>query len=295
MVKFFSELIDSFDNFFVENYVTADGFKLTTKAKDFTGEVTVNEGKAALNAELESEMDVDSYKVKSVAKFQSNGELSIESTADVSKALEKTNMKKVFNFNSNTHEYDLDTSITNTSITDTKLQLNVHGFSTKDWTSTLHAATKVTPSLRVSGDATYDGTKKEVNQLHYGLYYLPQKWTKTLIAYSHEDKIDQNIRPWKSGVLDFRQRLKATKVTTLGFDYSYNLGEKTSSTTFGFKTRLTDGVAIKSKVDSAGNIEASTVLKINKAWRLTIGAATHASQIGGKQEAQIGFALAGKL
>jgi hypothetical protein len=295
MVKLFSQLVESFDDFFKINFVTADGFKLTTKAKDFKGVVTVKGGKAALKAELEFETEVDSNKVKHVAKILSKGEHTLESTVDISKALENTSVKKEFNFNSNTHEYDLDASIRNTSITDTKLQANVHGFSDKHWTSTLHAATEITPSFKLSGDATYDGSKKEVNQLHYGVCYFPQNWIETFIAYSHEDKIDSDIRPWKTGVLDFRQRLKASEVTTLGFDYSYNLGEKTSSTTFGLETRLTDSVAIKSKVNSDGNIEASTILKVNDTWNLTVGAATHASTIGGKQEAQVGFALTGKL
>lgn len=295
MVKLFSQLTKSFDKFFDEDYVTADGFKLKTEAKDFKGEVTVNKGKAALSAELEFETDLDSNIVKHEAKVQSNGEHTLKSTVDVSKALEKTSVKKVFNFNSNTHGYDLDTSVRNTSIQDTILQLNFHGFSTKDWTSTLHAATEITPSFRISGDATYDGTKKEVNQFHYGLSFSPQKWIETFVAYSHKDKIDSDIKPWKAGVLDFRQRINASEVTVLGFDYSYNLAEKTSSTSFGLETRLADSVAFKSKVNSDGNIEASTVLKVNDTWSLTVGAATHASHIGGKQEAQVGFELTGKL
>lgn len=295
MVKLFTDLAEDYDNFFKDNYVVADGFKVKAKAKDFAGEVKLNGGKASLKGKLEFENKLDDYKFEHTATVKSDGKHTFESKCDVSKLFEKTKVTKTINLDSNTHDYDVQVSTSNTSVEKTKFQLDLQYFRNGNWTATAHAARKLCGGMKLSNEITYDGANKELNNFRFGVLFKPTKFAQSFVTYTHEGKIDSAIKPWQAGVLEFRQRFKASSDTKLGFDYSYSLGDKTSSTTFGIDTNLSEGVDVRGKVDAAGKIETSATLKINSGWKLTIGAATHASHIGGKQEAQIGVGLEGKL
>lgn len=249
MVKFFTDIAEDYDNFFKDNYVVADGFKVKAKAKDFTGEVKLNQGKPSLKGKLEFDTKFDEYKVEHTATVKSDGKHTIESKCDVSKVFEKTKVTETLNINSNTHDFDVQVSTTNTSVEKTKFQLDLQYFKNKNWTATAHFARKLCCGFKLSDEITYDGANKEFNNFRFGVLMKPNKFAQSFLTYTHEGKVDANIRPWHAGVVAWRQRFKATSDTKLGFDYSYNLADKTSTTTFGIDTNLSEGVDVRGKVD----------------------------------------------
>jgi hypothetical protein len=295
MADLFTDLKEDYNHLFTDDYVARDGFKLKAKTKDFTGEAALSNGKTKLKGKLAFGMELNDQKLDYTLTVKSSGDHSLETKTDLSKFIPNTTSTDTFNWNSKTQDWDFEANFENESIEKTKLRLDAKVEKGGDWSATLHSGRSICSGLSFAGDVNYDGKAKEFNNFNLGAHFTPNEWTKSWVTHTHEGKIDSSYNPIRTGVLSWNQRFTASAATILGFDYSLNLGDKTSTTALGAHTTLSDGVEVRGKVNHQGDIEAAAKFEVSPNWKMTLATATHASHISGKQEADFGISLEGKL
>ena len=229
MAELYTDLEETFDKFFEDGFISKDGFKLKTKSKDFTGEAKLNGGKATLKGKAQFSTHIEDRVIDHKLTFKSNGEHQLENESDISKVVENTHIKTTTDWNSNTQNYEIETSVTNKSVKDTTVRFDFKYSKTDPISVTTHLARKTCPRSNVFADFKYDHGKKDISEAHFGALMVPTDYLKTLISTSLGGINGKNL-PWNSGTLAYRQRYVASPSTTLGFDYTYDVEDKESTT-----------------------------------------------------------------
>jgi hypothetical protein len=295
MVKFFHDIEEKFDDFFKKKYVAFDKFYVKAKGDHFEGEARMKGDNTELKLKVKDKYKVQDMKFDEELTISSTGKHKFVGDWDLDKYSKDTTLKHTSEWNSGTNDHDTQVAVTYKGVHKTRLGVNFHYFKGGEWELTPRVSRKFCKGFVVASDFNFDGQKNEISSLNFGIFYKPTKWAKTWITHSVDGPINANTKWDKVGLCALRQRINAGNKTELGFDYFYDMENKSSSVTLGIEKEVASGVSIKSKVNSEGHIEASATLEVGDNWNVIIGTATSSGSIATKQECTFGIGLEGTL
>ena len=295
MVKLFAEAKDKHDDFFEQHYIADQGFFIKGKAKKFEGKISLKDNQPTLEAKFEESGKIQDSKVKGEVTLRSSSEHELETDLDLSKHVEKTKLSTHANWNSLTHDYDGTVSLHNKHSSGIRNKFDFHFVKGGDWTLTHNFSKKLCKRTILNFDFTWDGKKSGVVATNLGFWIKPTKWMSAFITHSTEGQINKKTDWKKLGVVTWRSRFTAADKTKLGFDYSYDLSTRTAGLLLGVETSPADGLDVKAKINSEGDLEAAAKLEIADKWDLIMASSMKAANITGGQASSFGFGLEGKL
>ena len=295
MVKTFSAVEEKHENFFKDDFIATKGFYIKVKADDHTGKVTIKNNVPTLEAKLEHKHKVQDTKVKTETILKSNGEHELKGVWDLDDVLEKTELTHHSHFNSSTHEHKHIITLVNKAIKHTKNSFEFTYNNDKTWHIVHGIGHEICKRTSFAFDYTFCGKASTVVATNFGVLLKPTKWATSWLSYSTEGALNKDIDWKRFGTLGWKQRFETEGKTKLGFDYSYNLANRSSNILFGLRTRVSSGFDLSTKVASSGDIEASGKIEIADNWNLIVSSAMQGSGVTAKQQNVFGFGLEGKL
>jgi hypothetical protein len=87
------------------------------------------------------------------------------------------------------------------------------------------------------------------------LYYSPSKYLNIELDYESGFNSNTTKKFIPYGCLTSKWNLKATDSTSLNGEYSFDLDENSSEMSFGFETTAYENSAVKSQIDSEGDVK----------------------------------------
>lgn len=295
MAQVFTDIEEELDGFFEDNYVSNNAFYVEAKAQNFKAKIDCKNKNTLIAATFNEKFPVQDFNVEGKATLRSNGLHTLKGDWELNHLVQKTSLTHETNWNSNDHQHDTKVSATNTSMGDAKAQFDFHYFKGGEWLFKSNLGKRINEEVAVAGDFTWDGKKSEIRGTHFGILYQPNGWTKSWLTHTTTESLDKDTKWSEFGFCGWKNRFEATKDTTLGFDFLYNLKKKSSLVTVGVSTMPAHGVQFKSYLNSAGDLEASAKLEASKNWDLILGLGAKTSEVNGKQEPMFGVGLEGRL
>jgi hypothetical protein len=295
MAKFFGDIEDKFDDFFTLNYVAQDKFYVKVKANKFVGEVKMKGDNPELKAKFKHNAHVQDFKVDAEVALSSSGKHKFIGEWDLKDTVKDVEVKHTTNWNSQSNDHDTLVALQFKGVDTAKLGLDFQYFRNGHWEATPHLAKEIQKGLSSATDFTWDGKTSEIKDFKVGIEYEPNNWSKTWLSHHVGNPLAKDFKLGKIGSLSLCQRFNASLKTQLGFDYNYNLNDKSSTLQVGIETSPAAGLTVKSKINSEGSIEAAAKIDTGNGWDVLVALATHSASISGKQEAQFGVGIEGKL
>mmetsp|Transcript_6268 Transcript_6268/g.5384 ORF Transcript_6268/g.5384 Transcript_6268/m.5384 type:complete len:296 (+) Transcript_6268:23-910(+) len=295
MAELFADITEDLDRYFQDGFVANDGFKIKTKAKDFAAEAKVKGGKTALKGKFAFKTDIEDKSIDNTITIKSSGDHTFESESDLGSIIDATSIKNTLDMNSLTNHFKNETSFFNKSIEKTTLRLDVHTQTKEPVSVTAHLGRKICPGSTVTADVSIDSGSKQITGANLGVLFTPTDYFKTFVTTSLKGSLNSKNLPWNAGTLALRQRYTANPTTVLGFDYTYNVSDRTSTSKIGLSTNVSEGLDVKTQIDHTGNIQGSAIFNLNKTWKMTLSGATTSASAAGKEQPKYGVFFDGKL
>ena len=230
MARLFKDIAMDMDSFFKANYIAEDGFRIKTKTKGFNGEARIKDGNAALKGKLRFKTEGRGHTVDHTWTFKSSGTVALKHKGDISKFVRDTEVESKHEWDTKNNGREMETSVTHKLCKDTTLQLDVHHVKGGSLSATAHAARRICSGFSFSTEFKYCNEQKKIAAANFGALFTPTDYMTTFISSSLDGPIGAGNMPWNAGALSWRQRYIANSSTILGFDYTYNVTDKTSRT-----------------------------------------------------------------
>jgi hypothetical protein len=296
MAQTYSDIEDDHSGFFDDDFVAGQAFYAKLKHGSHTGTFKVRDGSSVLEAKLQQSADVQDTKVDGTLKLSSTAKHQIEGEWDLHKFAPHTTFKHTTNVNSETHDHDTTFSLTNTgAIENVKNTFDFVWPSKGQWSLTHSLGYFHNTHNRFGLQYTYDGEATRLTSTKLGLLVVSNDYTQSWITHESDGNISSETDWKRFGKLGQSTRFTTTSNAKLGFDWVYDLKERTSDVTFGVHAQPLDGLSLRAKSNQKGEIEASAKVTIANNWDFLFGTALNGSTITSKGNQDFGFALEGKI
>lgn len=296
MAQFAEKLDKDFQDFYEKAFTSTKGLIVKVNGKNHSGQVAIKEGgKTEIELKHTHYHEANDVKYKKDLTLKSTGVLTFEAEANVSNHVKATWLRQTTNWDTQNNKFDVKATLESRYYEGLASRFDFRYFKGGDWTFKPNLAFQMCPKRSFFFDMTYDGKSKEVNEINVGLLHSPTERMQTILMRKIVGKVGSFQDLKTNGFVSLKSRLIPRDLTILGFDYIYNLKDKSSSMIMGLETQVQKGFTVRGKVLSTGDLEVGTTVALNDQWNMTLSAAGRAADISAAHKPNIGIKFEGFL